>query len=201
MRRSRLVSAVVVATAAASIAVPIATETVAYADAAPSTSATPTTRPLTAAELTAKREADRKRARAERLRQRHIAAVKLRRAIVRYALSRRDGGEYVAGASSAWRFDCSGFVKQVYWKVAHINLPHYSGAQLNLGRGMRVGKRHLEPGDILAWGPNGSQHASLYIGRGRMIGANNPSRDVVIESINSSYWAPRYAGARRVIVG
>ena len=68
-------------------------------------------------------------------------------------------------------------------------------------RGQRVSKSNLLPGDILAWGSNGSQHVSIYIGKGKMIGANNPSRDVVIEPINNSYWAPRYAGARRLIVG
>lgn len=125
----------------------------------------------------------------------------MRARIVKFAKSRQGRGQYVAGAESSWAFDCSGFTKVVYKKVAKINIPHYSGAQLNMRRGQRVSKRNLLPGDILAWGSNGSQHVSIYIGKGKMIGANNPRRDVVIEPINSSYWAPRYAGARRLIVG
>lgn len=139
--------------------------------------------------------------RAQKAAARHAQAVDLRNRIVKYAKSRKGRGQYVAGASSAWRFDCSGFTKQVYRAAARISIPHYSGAQLNMRRGIRVSKRNLLPGDILAWGSNGSQHASIYIGHGKMIGANNPSRDVVIEPINSGYWSPRYAGARRLVIG
>lgn len=133
--------------------------------------------------------------------QRRAKAIALRKKVVKFAKSRLGRGQYVAGAESSWAFDCSGFTKVVYKRAANINIPHYSGAQLNMRRGIRVSKQNLLPGDILAWGSNGSQHVSIYIGKGKMIGANNPTRDVVIEPINSAYWSPRYAGARRLIVG
>ena len=123
---------------------------------------------------------------------RHAWAVDMRNRIVKYAKSRKGRGQYVAGAESAWRFDCSGFTKQVYRAAAKINIPHYSGAQLNMRRGVRVSKKNLLPGDIPRVGLERSQHVSIYIGGGKMIGANNPSRDVVIEPINSAYWSPRY---------
>ncbi len=192
MRNSRLVGAAISVATVAAIAVPVATQTAANAQpavtAAGAAIAAPP--PLTPEQI-----------RAAKLEARRVWAIDMRKRIVKYALSRKGRGQYVAGAESAWRFDCSGFTKQVYRAAAKISIPHYSGAQLNMRRGQRVSKRNLLPGDILAWGSNGSQHVSIYIGRGKMIGANNPRRDVVIEPVNSGYWTPRYAGARRLIIG
>lgn len=192
MRNSRLVGATISVATVAAIAVPVATQTAANAQpavtAAGAAIAAPP--PLTPEQI-----------RAAKLEARRVWAIDMRKRIVKYALSRKGRGQYVAGAESAWRFDCSGFTKQVYRAAAKISIPHYSGAQLNMRRGQRVSKRNLLPGDILAWGSNGSQHVSIYIGRGKMIGANNPRRDVVIEPVNSGYWTPRYAGARRLIIG
>ena len=188
MRQSRLVGASIAVAATAAIAAPVATTSVANATMIPAAAAS------TIAPADAK--ADRRAAKA---RARHLKVKATRRAIVKYAKSRLRRGQYVAGASSPWSFDCSGFTKIVYEKAAGITIPHYSGAQLRMKKGKRVSKKNLKKGDILAWGPGGSQHVSIYIGSGRMIGANNPSRDVVIEPINGSYWKPRYAGARRVV--
>lgn len=192
MRKSRLVGAAISTATVAAVLVPAGTATV--ANAAPATAgvgaAVAVPAPLTP-----------EQAKAAKLEARRVWAIDMRKRIVKYALSRKGRGQYVAGAESAWRFDCSGFTKQVYRAVAKINIPHYSGAQLNMRRGIRVSKRNLLPGDILDWGSNGSQHVSIYIGKGKMIGANNPSRDVVVEPVNSGYWTPRYAGARRLIVG
>jgi cell wall-associated NlpC family hydrolase len=134
---------------------------------------------------------------------RHIQATADRRALVRYARTKLRGvGQYVAGASSANRFDCSGFTKQVYKHVLHWRVPHYSVSQMTMKRGHRIWKKKdLLPGDLLFWGPGGTQHVSMYIGRGKMIGANNPGSDVKINYINDSYWGPRYAGARRLVLG
>lgn len=129
----------------------------------------------------------------------HVQAEELRAKVIEVALDKKKNGRYVAGAASNLSFDCSGFTKVVFKQAARKNLPHYSGAQMR--HTQRVSKANLLPGDLLFWGNNGSQHASIYIGHGKMIGANNPSSDVRIDSINSSYWGPRYAGAGRVIKG
>jgi cell wall-associated NlpC family hydrolase len=68
------------------------------------------------------------------------------------------------------------------------------------GHGKRIYKRsNLKPGDILLYGPGGSQHASIYIGNGKQIGANNPSAGVQIDRIDSPWWRNSYAGAVRVL--
>lgn len=112
------------------------------------------------------------------------------RSVVSRAINQR-GSSYI---NSRW-YKCMGFVRWSY--AGHKSLPNYSGAMWN--RGKRVARRNLKPGDILLYGPRGSQHASIYIGRGKQIGANNPRAGVQIDSIHAGWWRPRYAGARRVL--
>jgi len=190
MRKNRLVGAGIAVVATAAIAAPVATTSAVNA----------VTTPAAAASATVSAQAKVEQ-RAAKDQTRELRAKATRKSLVEYAKKRLNGGQYVAGASSPWRFDCSGFTKIIYKQAAGINIPHYSGAQLRMKKGKRVSKNNLKKGDLLLWGSGGSQHVSMYIGRGRMIGANNPSRDVVIESINSSYWKPRYAGARRLVFG
>ncbi len=128
----------------------------------------------------------------------HTRAIALRARIVALAKSKLRTGQYAAGAASENRFDCSGLTLVLYKKLG-INLPHYSGAQMRVAK--RVSKKNLLPGDLLFYGPSGSQHVSIYIGRGKMIGASNPRDDVKRDSINASYWRNIYAGAGRVIQG
>ncbi|MGV1037221.1 MAG: C40 family peptidase [Candidatus Nanopelagicales bacterium] len=195
---------IAVATSAA-LLMPAAVAT-STATAATSTPVTGTVAPATAPAAPAKPKLTKaqirvakKRARA---RAKHLRAVSTRKRLVRFAKTRlHHRGQYVAGASSSWRFDCSGFTKMVYKRVTGINLPHYSGSQWRVKRAQKVSKRHLLPGDLLVWGPGGSQHVSMYIGHSKMIGANNPRSDVSINRINDSYWRPRYAGAARLIKG
>ncbi len=135
--------------------------------------------------------------RAKRLRQKKRAN-RARSSLVRVGLSQR-GKQYVAGAAGPNRFDCSGFTQYVYKKATGKYLPHYSGAQMNRAR--RVSTKNLKPGDLLFYGRGGSQHVSMYIGKGKMIHATNPRTDVRIDSVNNGYWRGRFAGAGRIIEG
>ena len=113
--------------------------------------------------------------------------------IVKYA-PRSLGVRYVwGGTSPATGFDCSGFTRFVY---AHfgIALPHYSGAQFNLGR--RVSRAGLRPGDLVFF--SGLGHVGLYIGGGRFIHAPHSGTTVEIDSLYGSYGGG-YDGARRIV--
>jgi len=111
--------------------------------------------------------------------------------VVSRAIKQR-GSSYI---NSRWH-GCAGFVAWAY--SPYKKLPTYSGAQWH--RGKRIYKRkNLKPGDILLYGPRGSQHASIYIGKGKQIGANNARVGVQIDRIDAPWWKPRYAGARRVL--
>ncbi|TSD93818.1 NlpC/P60 family protein [Skermania sp. ID1734] len=88
----------------------------------------------------------------------------------------RDGG--VADSYGDYKkvgFDCSGLTKYAYAGIG-ISLPHYSGYQYTAGQQVPAAK--MRRGDLLFWGPNGSQHEALYLGDGQMLEAPE-SGDVV----------------------
>lgn len=164
---------------------PVVTTDQVTAEQAPAPATTSAPKTLTRKQLKAKR------LRAQRLRVDHI-----RQKLVRVGLKQR-GDQYVAGAAGPNSFDCSGFTQWVYKKASGKYLPHYSGAQMNQAR--RISPRNLKPGDLLFFGPGGSQHVSMYIGKGRMVHATNPRTDVRVDSIHNGYWRGRFAGAGRVL--
>lgn len=161
------------------------------AEAAPAPAPAPTQHVLTPAQKRAQAVRDKRAAARDR-------ANRARASLVRVALNQK-GDRYVAGASGPNAFDCSGFTMWVYRKATGKSLPHYSGAQMH--RAKRVGRKHLKPGDLLFFGPGGSQHVSMYIGKGKMIHATNPRSGVRVDSINMGYYRARYAGAGRIING
>ncbi|RJQ77083.1 NlpC/P60 family protein [Pseudonocardiaceae bacterium YIM PH 21723] len=81
----------------------------------------------------------------------------------------RDGGVADSyGDYAKVGFDCSGLMMYSF-TAAGVYIPHYSGYQYNQGR--KVLLSYIQPGDMLFWGPGGSQHVALYIGNGQMIEA------------------------------
>jgi hypothetical protein len=59
-----------------------------------------------------------------------------------------------------------------------LGLPHFSGAQLRLG--IPVLPDALRPADLLAYGPDGSEHVALYIGGGLSVEARGVDSGVVV---------------------
>lgn len=77
-------------------------------------------------------------------------------------------------------FDCSGLMLYAFAGVG-ISLPHYSGYQYHMGARIPVAER--ERGDMLFWGPGGSQHVALYLGGGRMIEAPESGEVVRVSAV------------------
>jgi cell wall-associated NlpC family hydrolase len=96
------------------------------------------------------------------------------------------------GTSPRTGFDCSGFVRFVYGHFG-IGLPHSSWA--DLGRGRRVSRRWLQPGDLVFFA--GASHVGIYAGGGRFIDAPHTGAVVQITTMHGWYGASYY-GARRV---
>ena len=65
-------------------------------------------------------------------------------------------------------FDCSGLILYAFAGVG-IKLPHYSGSQYNMGR--KIPASQMRRGDVIFYGPGGSQHVTLYLGNGQMLEA------------------------------
>ncbi len=107
---------------------------------------------------------------------------------------KRHNAQYVWAADGPNSFDCSGFTMWLYQRVGK-SLPHFSGAQMDHGQPVRK-QRNFNKGDLLFYGPGGGSHVAMYIGHGKMIHASNPGADIRVDSINSSWYRSRFAGAR-----
>ena len=79
------------------------------------------------------------------------------------AAEREIGVPYVWGGTTPAGFDCSGLVMWAYAQVG-ISLPHYSGAQY--ADTTHIPMADIEPGDLLFYGPGGSDHVAMYVGGG-----------------------------------
>ena len=84
------------------------------------------------------------------------------------AAERYLGVPYVWGGSSPSGMDCSGLVILAYAAIG-ISLPHFSGAQFAMSTPVPISD--LQPGDLLFYGPGGSEHVSIYLGGGMMVEA------------------------------
>ncbi|MCW2690980.1 MAG: peptidase [Mycobacterium sp.] len=84
-------------------------------------------------------------------------------------------------------FDCSGLILYAFAGVG-IKLPHYSGSQYNLGR--QIPSAQMRRGDVIFYGPGGSQHVTLYLGDGQMLEAPYTGSDVHISPVRSSGMTP-----------
>lgn len=90
-------------------------------------------------------------------------------------------------------FDCSGLVLYAF-AGAGISLPHYTGYQYQ--RGTPVAPSEAQRGDLLFWGPGGSQHVAIYLGDGMMIEAPQAGQNVQIAPVR---WAGMSANAVRLL--
>jgi cell wall-associated NlpC family hydrolase len=117
-------------------------------------------------------------------------------ALVGTALSLR-GIPYRNGGSDPGGFDCSGFTQYVFAKHG-IGLARDVREQFRQGRA--VEPRDVAPGDLVFFSTSGpgASHVGIVVGGDEFIHAPSSSGVVRVERIGSSYWAPRFIGARRI---
>ncbi len=103
------------------------------------------------------------------------------------------GVPYVwGGETPGVGFDCSGLV-QWSWAQAGVSLPRTSGAQF--AATTQIPLADIEPGDLLFYGPDGSEHVAMYVGGGTMIEAPETGQDVHLTPIRTG---DGFAGVGRV---
>lgn len=84
-------------------------------------------------------------------------------------------------------FDCSGLILYSFAGVG-IKLPHYSGSQYNLGR--KIPSAQMRRGDVIFYGPGGSQHVTLYLGNGQMLEAPDVGQTVKVSPVRTGGMTP-----------
>lgn len=102
------------------------------------------------------------------------------------------------GANPATGFDCSGFTQYVFAEHG-LSLPREVRDQFRAGK--KVDVEDLEAGDLIFFTTTapGPTHVAIAIGGDQFIHAPSSRGVVRIERLSSSYWAPRFLTARRVL--
>jgi cell wall-associated NlpC family hydrolase len=106
------------------------------------------------------------------------------------------------GRDPSTGFDCSGFVRYVFERAIGLQLPSNSASQYLVGK--IIHRDDMKPGDLVffrtAGGRHGKgriSHVAIYIGQGRFIHSPRRGESVRVDNLSDSYWAKRFAGARR----
>ena len=96
-------------------------------------------------------------------------------------------GPGVDGDAGKFGFDCSGFTRYMFAGVG-VQIPKYSGDQYNTGRKVPVAQ--AKRGDLLFYGPGGSQHVTMYLGGGRMLEASGSAGKVTVSPVRTGGLQP-----------
>jgi cell wall-associated NlpC family hydrolase len=117
-------------------------------------------------------------------------------ALVGTALALR-GIPYRDGGGDPQGFDCSGFTQYVFAQHG-VALPREVREQFHVGKAVR--QDDLVAGDIVFFTTTdpGPSHVAIAIGGDEFVHAPSSAGVVRVEHLSSSYWAPRFIGARRV---
>ena len=108
------------------------------------------------------------------------------------------GTPYRNGGSDPAGFDCSGFVQWVYSRHG-TKLPREVRDQWR--QGDEVDRDEVQPGDLVFFETvsTGASHVGIALGGDRFVHAPSSRGVVRVERFSSSYWSPRWVGAKRVL--
>ncbi|BDX32587.1 peptidase C40 [Mycobacterium antarcticum] len=95
-----------------------------------------------------------------------------------------EGVDYDAGKVG---YDCSGFTRYAFAGVG-VPIPKYSGDQYTSGR--PIAPSQAKRGDLIFYGPGGSQHVAIFLGGGKMLEASGSAEKVTVSPVRTSGMSP-----------
>ncbi|NLJ76092.1 MAG: C40 family peptidase [Peptococcaceae bacterium] len=105
---------------------------------------------------------------------------------------------YIWAGTSAYGFDCSGFVMRLYQSQG-ISIARDADEQALAGTAVAID--NLELGDLVFYAGKGGvgpiHHVAMYAGDGMIIHSPNSNFPVTIQALDSSPYGEEYWGARR----
>lgn len=84
-------------------------------------------------------------------------------------------------------FDCSGLTRYAFAGVG-VQIPKYSGDQYDSGR--PIAPSDAKRGDLIFYGPGGSQHVAIYLGAGKMLEASGSAGKVTVSPVRMAGMSP-----------
>lgn len=84
-------------------------------------------------------------------------------------------------------FDCSGLTRYAFAGVG-VPIPKYSGDQYTSGR--PIAPSQAKRGDLIFYGPGGSQHVAIFLGGGRMLEASGSAEKVTVSPVRTAGMSP-----------
>jgi cell wall-associated NlpC family hydrolase len=84
-------------------------------------------------------------------------------------------------------FDCSGLVRYSFAGVG-VLVPRFSGDQYNAGR--HIPPSQAKRGDLIFYGPGGTQHVTIYLGNGQMLEASGSAGKVTVSPVRKAGMTP-----------
>lgn len=103
------------------------------------------------------------------------------------------------GTTAENGFDCSGLIRRVFKDALGLDLPRT--AREMAGRGERISRSELKPGDLVFFHTMRSafSHVGIYIGDNQFVHSPSKGGRVRIEDMDTAYWRSRFNGARRLV--
>jgi len=107
------------------------------------------------------------------------------------------GTPYRNGGTDPTGFDCSGFTQYVFAQHG-LALPREVREQFHAGKAVKVDE--VAPGDLLFFTTTdpGASHVAIALGSDEFVHAPSSDGVVRVERLSSTYWQPRFLGARRI---
>jgi peptidoglycan DL-endopeptidase RipB len=84
-------------------------------------------------------------------------------------------------------YDCSGFTRFAFAGVG-VLIPKYSGDQYDTGR--HIPPSQAKRGDLIFYGPGGSQHVTIFLGNGQMLEASSAKGQVAVSPVRTAGMSP-----------
>lgn len=127
----------------------------------------------------------------------HTPTSRLRKLLADFSMTLRDIRYRRGGSDPKTGFDCSGFVRYVYEHSLGAILPGNSASQFDSGTS--VARNDMKAGDLVFFRTRGKRvsHVGIYLGDNRFIHSPSTGKRVSVSNLDETYWARRFAGARR----